>query len=167
MRIIGILSAIACAAVAGASHAQTKPTSPAQSKSAPPAQSSGSVSLPSTDSSNSFKELAGQAAAERWLALIDAGEYAKSWEQTAQLFRERVTREQWISSLPTTRGAFGALKSRKVDAAAFKTSLPGAPDGQYVTVRFRTTFDKKENAEELVTLAYEEGAWRPTGYFIR
>lgn len=159
MRVDGILFAIACAALVGASHAQTK--------SAPPSQSSGSVSLPSTDSSSAFKELAGQAAAEKWLALIDAGEYAKSWEQTAKLFRERVTREQWTSSLPANRGTFGALKSRKVDAAVYKTSLPGAPDGQYVTVRFRTTFDKKDDAEELVTLTYEEGAWRPTGYFIK
>ncbi len=123
--------------------------------------------MPSGDSSSAFKELAAQAAAEKWLGLIDSGEYAKSWEQCARLFRERVTREQWVGTLPTTRAPFGAVKSRKVDAAAYKTSLPGAPDGQYVTVRFRTTFEKKESAEELVTLAWEDDAWRPTGYFIR
>jgi hypothetical protein len=78
-----------------------------------------------------------------------------------------VTREQWVSSLPATRAPFGAAKSRQVDAAAYRTSLPGAPDGEYVTVRFRTKFEKKENAEELVTLAYEDGAWKPTGYLIK
>ncbi len=114
-----------------------------------------------------FKELAAQAAAEKWLSLIDSGEYAKSWEQCAQLFRDRVTREQWTSTLPTTRAPFGAVKLRKVDAAAYKTSLPGAPDGQYVTVRFRTSFEKKESAEELITLVWEDDAWRPTGYFIK
>lgn len=123
--------------------------------------------MPSTDSSSAFKELAAQAAAEKWLVLIDGGEYAKTWEQCAQLFRERVTREQWVSTLPTTRAPFGAVKSRKADAAAYRTSLPGAPDGQYVTVRFRTSFEKKESAEEVVTLAWEDGAWRPTGYFIK
>ena len=59
------------------------------------------------------------------------------------------------------------MKSRKVEVAAYKTSLPGAPDGQYVTVRYRTTFEKKENTEELITLAFEDGVWRPAGYFIR
>lgn len=144
---------------AGASNAQTQPS--------PAAQPSGSLSLPAADSSSAFKELAAQAAAEKWLGLIDSGEYEKTWEQSARLFRERVTREQWTSSLPTTRAPFGAMKSRKIDAAAYKTSLPGVPDGEYVTVRFNTTFEKKEKAEELVTLSYEGGAWRPVGYFIR
>ncbi len=141
----------------------------AQGKSAPLAPSGGSVTLPGPgpDSSNTFKELAAQASAEKWLGLIDDGAYSKAWEQCAQLFRERVTREQWVSSLPTTRAPFGAVKSRKVDAAAFKPYLPGAPDGEYVTVRFLTNFEKKESAEELVTLAFEDGLWRPTGYSIR
>ncbi|MGH6611382.1 MAG: DUF4019 domain-containing protein [Burkholderiaceae bacterium] len=159
MKTVGAIACVLFAAAAGV-QAQTQP-------SPPPSQSSGSVSLPGTDSSSAFKELAAQAAAEKWLALIDSGEYSKTWDQTAQFFRDRVTREQWTSSLPTTRAPFGAMKSRKVDAAAYKTSLPGVPDGQYVTVRFRTTFDKKEGAEELVTLSYEDGAWKPTGYYIK
>ena len=58
------------------------------------------------------------------------------------------------------------MKSRKVEVAAYKTSLPGAPDGQYVTVRYRTTFEKKEDAEERITLVFEDGVWRPIGYSI-
>ena len=123
--------------------------------------------MPSGDSSNSFKELAAQAAADKWLALIDRGEYGKAWDDCSRLFRERVTRAQWIDSLPSTRAPFGAAKSRSVELAAYRASLPGAPDGQYVTVRFRTNFEKKEGAEELVTLHFEDGLWRPTGYSIR
>lgn len=138
----------------------------AQMKS-PPAAPGASVTMPSGDSSNAFREIAAQAAGEKWLGLLDRGEYGTAWDQCAQLFRQRVTREQWIDSLPSTRGAFGAMKSRKVDVAGYKTSLPGAPDGQYVTVRYRTHFEKKDDAEELLTLAFEDGVWRPTGYFIR
>lgn len=139
-------------------------TASAQMKSAPPTSPGSSVTMPAGDS---FKEIAAQNSAETWLGLVDRGEYAKAWDECAQLFRERVTREQWTESLPTSRAPFGAVKSRKVEAAGYRTSLPGAPDGQYVTVRFRTQFEKKESAEELVTLAFENGAWRPTGYFIR
>ena len=128
---------------------------------------SGSVTMPAGDSSNAFREIAAQAAGEKWLALIDHGEYGKAWDECAQLFRQRVTREQWVDSLPSTRAPFGAVKSRNVEVAGYKTSLPGAPDGQYVTVRYRTSFETKENAEELVTLAFEDGLWRPTGYSIR
>jgi len=139
----------------------------AQMKSAPPSTSGSSVTMPAGDSSNAFKELAAQAAGDKWLGLLDRGEYAKAWDDCAPLFRQRVTREQWVDSLPSTRAPFGAMKSRKVEVAAYKTSLPGAPDGQYVTVRYRTSFEKKDNTEELVTLVFEDGVWRPTGYFIR
>ena len=134
---------------------------------APTPPSGGSVTLPAGDSSNGFRELAARAAGEKWLALLDRGEYSKAWDDCAQLFRQRVTREQWVDSLPSTRAPFGAMKSRNVETAGYKTSLPGAPDGQYVTVRYRTNFENKENAEELVTLSFEDGLWRPTGYFIR
>ena len=139
----------------------------AQMKSAPPSTSGSSVTMPAGDSSNAFKELVAQAAGDKWLGLLDRGEYAKAWDDCAPLFRQRVTREQWVDSLPSTRAPFGAMKSRKVEVAAYKTSLPGAPDGQYVTVRYRTSFEKKDNTEELVTLVFEDGVWRPTGYFIR
>lgn len=139
----------------------------AQMKSPTPSTSGGSVTMPAGDSSNTFREIAAQAAGEKWLGLLDRGEYAKAWEECAQLFRQRVTREQWVDSLPTTRAPFGAMKSRKVEAAGYRTSLPGVPDGQYVTVRYRTDFEKKEGAEEVITLAFEDGVWRPTGYSIR
>ncbi|MBA3254549.1 MAG: DUF4019 domain-containing protein [Burkholderiaceae bacterium] len=139
----------------------------AQMKAPPPATPGASVTMPAGDSSNAFREIAAQAAGEKWLSLLDRGEYGTAWDQCAQLFRQRVTREQWIDSLPSTRGPFGAMKSRKVEVAGYKTSLPGAPNGQYVTVRYRSDFEKKDGAEELLTLAFEDGVWRPTGYFIR
>lgn len=139
----------------------------AQMKSPPPSTSGDSVTMPAGDSSNAFREIAAQAAGEKWLGLLDRGEYAKAWDECAQLFRQRVTRQQWVDSLPTTRAPFGAMKSRKVDAAGYRTSLPGVPDGQYVTVRYRTDFEKKEGAEEVITLALEDSVWRPTGYSIR
>ncbi len=138
-----------------------------QMKAPPPSTPGASVTMPAGDSSSAFKELVAQAAGEKWLGLLDRGEYGKAWDDCAPLFRQRVTREQWIDSLPSTRAPFGAVKSRKVEVAAYKTSLPGAPDGQYVTVRYRTSFEKKDDTEELVTLAFEDGVWRPTGYFIR
>lgn len=139
----------------------------AQMKAPPPSTPGASVTMPAGDSSNTFREIAAQAAGEKWLGLLDRGEYGKAWDECAQLFRQRVTREQWIESLPSTRAPFGAVKSRKVEVAGYKTSLPGAPDGQYVTVRYRTSFETKENVEEVVTLVFEEGVWRPTGYSIR
>ena len=144
----------------GATEAQLKPPGP------------GTTPLPPTAAdaqkteAQALKELAARAAAEKWLAILDAGDYGKAWDQTAKAFRDNVKREQWVESLPKTRGALGAAKSRTVEVASFKPSLPGMPDGDYVTVRFSTNFEKRDDARELVTLVYEEGAWRPLGYGV-
>ena len=112
------------------------------------------------------KEAAARAAAEKWLAVLDAGDYGKAWDQSAKAFRKNVTRQQWVASLPKTRGALGAAKSRIVEVSSYKPSLPGMPEGDYVTVRFSTRFEKKSDAQEIVTLVYEDGAWRPLGYGV-
>lgn len=159
MKPVRALAAAILLAVAGAAHAQLKPSGPGTPPLPPPG-------TPAVET-QSAKEEAARAAAEKWLQLLDAGDYATAWEQCAQLFRERVPKERWLESLPSARGPFGKVKSRRTEVASYKTSLPGVPDGEYVTVRFGTTFEKKDDAEELLTLAFERGAWRPTGYFIR
>jgi aspartate aminotransferase-like enzyme len=112
------------------------------------------------------KEAAARTAAEKWLAVLDSGNYGKAWDQTAKAFRKNVTRQQWVESLPKTRGALGAAKSRAVEVSSYKASLAGMPEGDYVTVRFSTSFEKKSDAQEIVTLVYEDGAWRPLGYGV-
>jgi hypothetical protein len=141
-----------------AAHAQLKPPVPSDQ---PP------LGGPVANETVAAKEMAAQAAARRWLEMIDRGDYGRAWNECAELFRERVPRQQWLDSLPATRKPFGAVKSRNVELATYKTTLPGVPDGEYVTVRFGTDFEKKADAEELVSLTFERGAWRPTGYFIR
>lgn len=145
----------------GIANAQLKPSGPTTPRLPP---SSTEVQRSEAQAS---KELAARDAALKWLALLDAGEYGKAWDGCAQLFRQRVTRQQWVESLPPTRSAFGAMKERRNEVATYKTSLPGAPDGEYVTVRFGTKFEKNEDVEELLTLVLEGGVWRPTGYSIR
>jgi hypothetical protein len=147
-------------ALSGTAAAQLKPTGP------------GTPPLPPSptelqkNEAQAFKELAARVAAEKWLAILDAGDYGQAWEQSAQAFKNQVKREQWVESLPRTRGALGAMKSRRVEVSSYKPSLPGMPTGDYVTVRFSTNFEKKEDAQELVTLVYEGGSWRPLGYGV-
>ncbi|MGZ8273889.1 MAG: DUF4019 domain-containing protein [Burkholderiaceae bacterium] len=140
--------------------AQLKPSSPAD----PPLPRSPAEEKKSDV--QSLKEMGARLAAEKWLAIVDSGEYGTAWDQSARRFRENVTRQQWMESLPKTRGALGAMKSRRVEVASYKSSLSGMPDGDYVTVRFSSNFDKKDDAQEMVTLVFEDGTWRPLGYGI-
>jgi hypothetical protein len=116
----------------------------------------------------SDKEKAAAAAAKEWLVLVDSRHYGQSWKQAAEYFRAAVTREEWRDSLMAVRTPLGQVRSREFHDAAYKTSLPGAPDGEYIVIQFKTSFENKESAVETVTPMLEkDGRWRVSGYFIR
>jgi hypothetical protein len=114
------------------------------------------------------REVAATKAAEAWLKLVDDGKHEESWRDAAENFRAAVTREQWQQALKAVRTPLGATKSRKVKSATHKTSLPGAPDGEYVVIEFESSFENKAEAVETVTpMLDKDGVWRVSGYFIR
>jgi hypothetical protein len=123
--------------------------------------------VPGASFSGEAEDQAVEAAAE-WLELVDQGEFEKSWEEGATLFKSVVTVEQWRQALNTARNPLGELKSRKLKSAEYATSLPGAPDGEYVVIQFDTSFTNKKAAVETVTpMKDDDGVWRVSGYFIK
>ena len=113
-------------------------------------------------------EQSAQQAAESWLALTDTGKYAESWNQAGEIFRSAITEDQWVKTIKAVRGPLGKLLSRNLRIADFKTSLPGAPDGQYVVIQYDTVFEKKQTAVETITPMLEkDGKWRVSGYYIK
>ncbi len=113
-------------------------------------------------------EKAADAAAQKWLSIVDGGNYAESWKQGASLFRKAVTAEQWSAALNASRGSYGALVSRKLKKAEYRTSLPGAPDGEYVVLQYDSSFEHKKAAVETVTpMKDTDGVWRVSGYYIK
>lgn len=108
------------------------------------------------------------AIAEKWLALIDTGNYSESWSNASAIFRGGVTEPAWENSMNTFRKPLGALISRKLQSAQSMTEMPGAPDGQYVLMQFQSSFASKKSAIETVTFMREkDGQWRSAGYFIK
>ena len=100
---------------------------------------------------DSDKEKVAVASAEKWLGLVDGGKYGESWKEAAGFFRNAVKQEQWEQSLQTVRKPLGKSISRQVKTKTYKTSLPGAPDGEYVVIQFETSFENKKSAIETVT----------------
>lgn len=118
--------------------------------------------------SDAGKEAAALSAAETWLATVDAGKYAESWRDAAGFFRNAVKQEQWEQALSAVRKPLGKLLSRNVQTKSYRTSLPGAPDGEYVIVQFETSFENKKTAIETVTpMMDNDGTWRVSGYYIK
>jgi hypothetical protein len=103
-----------------------------------------------------------------WLTLIDNSQYTKSWETAAELFKNAVSKEQWNQSLTAVRKPLGKVIKRSVISQQYATSLPGAPDGEYVVIRYETSFEKKKSSIETVTSMLDrDGKWRVSGYFIK
>jgi hypothetical protein len=111
---------------------------------------------------------AAQSAAETWLALIDSQSYAASWDTAAIMFRNAINQEKWRMAVQAARTPFGPLKSRTLTSATSATTLPGAPDGEYMVLRYTTSFENKAAAVETVTAMREkDGSWHVAGYFIK
>ena len=117
---------------------------------------------------NSAKEKAAVISAEKWLTLVDSEKYAESWKEASELFRNAIKQEQWKQSLQAVRKPLGKLLTRKIRTKTYRTSLPGAPDGEYVVIQFETSFENKKEAVETVTpMMDKDGKWRVSGYYIK
>ena len=106
--------------------------------------------------------------AETWLKLVDLGQYKESWSDAATFFKERVKEEDWIKMVELARNPFGTVEDRKLMKATYATSLPGAPDGEYVVIQFQTSFSKKKSSIETITpMKDTDGRWHVSGYYIK
>ncbi|MGD0491197.1 MAG: DUF4019 domain-containing protein [Steroidobacteraceae bacterium] len=113
-------------------------------------------------------EAAAESAAQAWLVLVDAGNYSASWSTASSFFRQRVSQSQWQAAAGNARAPLGALKSRQIQSATYAQSVPGAPDGQYVILKFASSFENKASAIETITPMMDtDGTWRVSGYYIR
>jgi hypothetical protein len=118
--------------------------------------------------SQATPEKAAEDATNNWLVLVDAGDYGASWDRASELFKNAVSKDQWTEKVTVARGPWGKLVSRKLKSATYKTSLPGAADGQYVVIQYESSFEHKKSAVETVTpMMDKDGQWRVSGYFIR
>jgi hypothetical protein len=109
-----------------------------------------------------------QAAARDWLALIDRGDAGASWDAAAAKFRAAIAREPWIGASAKVRAPFGKVTQRAVFSTGFGRTFPGAPEGEYAFVVFRTSFARRSDTQETVTLEREpDGVWRVVGYTAR
>jgi Protein of unknown function (DUF4019) len=107
-------------------------------------------------------------ASKAWLDLIDSGKYDASWEEAAMYFKNTVKKEEWISTIKTVRDPFGKLLNRMLKSKQSVTSMPGAPDGDYVIMQYDSSFENKKSAvETVVPMLDKDGKWRVSGYYIR
>jgi len=117
---------------------------------------------------NTQAEEKAEAAAATWLELLDEKEYPETWEDAAAYFKGAVTEDKWVQTISALRDPLGRVLSRRLRSKEFTTTMPGAPDGEYVVLQYDTVFERKQSAVETVTpMKGEDGVWRVSGYFIK
>jgi hypothetical protein len=120
-----------------------------------------------SSSSRSAEEIA-VLTAKAWLSLVDNGKYVESWNEASYYFKGAISKEQWKQTIQATRKPLGKNLSRKLMSKSYQTSIPGAPDGEYVIIQFKTSFSNKKSAIETITpMMDKDGKWRVSGYYIR
>src|ERR1039457_6134109 len=114
------------------------------------------------------KTQAAEQAAADWLKLVDFDAYARSWKVASSTFKAKVTQGNCEQTLRATRTPLGVVLSRHLKSTEYRRQLPGVPDGEYILIRYDTSFEHKKAAIETVVLELErDGHWRAAGYSIK
>jgi hypothetical protein len=122
-------------------------------------------------------EDAAQGAAESWLAVVDGGAYAASWDQAARALKSAVKQSEWAAMAEGARAPLGKLGSRKLKSRESTDKMPTTRviggkvyswgQGRYVVLQYESAFANKAGAVETVTaMADPDGAWRVCAYSI-
>jgi hypothetical protein len=113
------------------------------------------------------EEQAAQRQALGFLGYLDQGRFADSYDYTGMLIRTSLDRETFAQKLESARSGAGPLVSRNLIDASYATTVPGAPEGQYVILHYATSFANRQDTLETVTLAFAKSYWRVSGYYIK
>lgn len=108
------------------------------------------------------------AAAQSWLAIVDAGKFGESWDSAATTFQKGITKANWEAAVGNVRVPIGALRSRILMKGTEAPKLIKLAVGDAVVIQFTTAFDKLAPAIEMVTpFREQDGSWRVSGYYIK
>lgn len=142
---------------------QTNPTTQT-APAAPTTQNPSATGAPQAAAPGGSDLAAADAVSQQWIALVDAGQYAESWQAAGKLFQANMPQQNWVQALTSARTPLGKATSREMTGHEAKTDIPGAPAGQYALVGFATNFETKSDIIETVTLYLEDGQWKVVGY---
>ena len=102
-----------------------------------------------------------------FLGYLDQGRFADSYAYTGMLIRAQLDRDSFSAQIQKTRAGTGPLQGRELIDASYTTTVPGAPEGQYVVLHYHASFANRQDTVETVTLAFAKGYWRVSGYYIK
>lgn len=102
--------------------------------------------------------------------LLDAGQFAQLWLNSASFVRDRLNKDQFITDMQRARQGVGVVQHRgwaSVTRVRYSSSAE-LPDGLYATVDYATTKAGGGTVYEKLSFRLEpDGRWHFTGYIPR
>jgi hypothetical protein len=121
---------------------------------------------PNAGATKRLYEREAREAAIEWLELVDSGEYEDALDREPARIRAGVTASQFVRSMRARRAPFGHAISRTLVGTGYSRRLTGAPDANYESLLFKTSFQHKRLAAERVILVDDHGTWRVVDYRV-
>lgn len=104
-------------------------------------------------------------AADNWLKYIDAGKYGESWDAASNIFRFTIKRDEWIKAEDKLRKPFGRMISRQLVEQRPAKNPQGLPEGDYMVLLYKSSFQEHPQVNELVTMVLStDGQWKVLTY---
>ena len=101
-------------------------------------------------------------AIEAWLALMDKGDYAGTWQTASPGFRMVVGEAEWVGKCVKVRQPLGNVLSRHLKTSGLRLF------GRCFKARFATRFDGGFDAVETVQFSRQpDGSWKAITYIVR
>lgn len=152
-----MLAFLAFSSLSGPQEAATAPAPAAEAPAEAPAEAAAEAPTKATTADKAIEQ-----SARQWLALVDAGKWDASWNETGQSFKSLNTSAKWAEISREVRVPLGAVTSRVLMRI---NDVPAPPYG-YRMLTFKTDFAQKPGTVETLSLQREGDAWRVVGYMI-
>ena len=105
-------------------------------------------------------------AASQWLAMVDQGKYADAWNGAADAIKKGGNEQQFAEAMRAQREPMGKVTSRALEASQYAKNPPNFPPGEYVELKYKTSFHNAPSVEELLQLVKtSDGSWKVGAYF--
>ena len=104
------------------------------------------------------------ATSKGWVALIDADKYDESYVSACSVMHDKVPQDRWAKVLKALRSPWGPVVSRTQISHIYKPNGFEGAGGEYMVIKYDTSFQHLPSATEVVVLKWEDGKWRPAGY---
>lgn len=112
------------------------------------------------------QKAAAEGVALGFLAVIDTGDYARTWDAASRSLQREYSKARWELTLRATRKLLGANKERHHATTGFTRSLGDGTPGEFCGVVYESTFATTTLLEQ-VDLHFDEGRWKVMGYHVR